>query len=283
MNFKLSDSTLRLTVAFLAAATLAYVAQLHYDLWRRWGSPKLNVSYNEFIEPQPISAESAKLVNFGAREALADWYWLSLIQYYGGGEPYGRYRKLPELFNLVTELSPKFLQAYQTGLIILPGEGFVDEAIALGEKGKKNLAESWEIPYYTGLAYHIYKKDYIAAAKEFELAAAKEDAPPIARYFVGIYYNLGNQRQLAYEIFRTVAATTDSDFIRERSQKYIQHLEIVFYLEDAVAKYKEQFARAPESLEQLVQANIINEIPASPLAITLTIDPNTGEVKETKS
>jgi len=67
--------------------------QINYDAWRRWGMPKIKVEYNVYIEPQPISAAVAKSYNFGFREFLADWYWLTFIQYYGGGDPYGKYRK----------------------------------------------------------------------------------------------------------------------------------------------------------------------------------------------
>ena len=267
----------------MVALGLSIVAQINYDSWRRYSPPKLvGVDYNVFIEPQPLSPGFAKAVSFGATEYMADYYWLSLIQYYGGGTPNGKYRKLAELFNVVTDLSPKFQQAYQTGLIILPGEGFPDQAIQLGEKGKRNLPESWEMPYYTGLVYHIYKKDYVAAAREFQLAATKKDAPPITQYFAGIYYKEANQRQLAYQIFKTVHDTSKDDFVRERSEKQLIHLEILFFLEDAATKFRAQFGRYPTNLSELVARGIVKEIPISPLGVALMINSETGGVSETK-
>ncbi|MEK7202177.1 MAG: hypothetical protein AAB669_01440 [Patescibacteria group bacterium] len=262
---------------------LSFVAQINYDSWRRYTPPKLiGIDYNVYIEPQPLSPSLAKAVSFGSTEFLADYYWLTLIQYYGGGTPNGKYRKLAELFNVVTDLSPRFVQAYQTGLIILPGEGFPDEAIALGEKGKKSLPDSWEMPYYTGLVYHIYKKDFVSAAKEFQIAATKKDAPPITQYFAGIYYKEADQRQLAYQIFKTVHETTKDDFVRERSGKQLLHLEMTFFLEDAVAKYRQQFGRYPASPQDLVTKKIIKEVPVSPLGVGFAIDTQTGAVSEAK-
>ncbi|MDP3993243.1 MAG: hypothetical protein Q8Q05_03490 [bacterium] len=274
----------RFTLLFvLVALGLGYVAQINYDSWRRYTPPKLvGIDYNVYIEPQPLSPPLAKAVSFGSTEFLADYYWLTLIQYYGGGTPNGKYRKLAELFNVVTDLSPKFQQAYQTGLIILPGEGFPDEAVALGEKGKQNLPDSWEMPYYTGLVYHIYKKDFVSAAKEFQLAATKKDALPITQYFAGIYYKEADQRQLAYQIFKTVYETTKDDFVRERSAKQILHLEMTFFLEDAIAKYHQQFGRYPASPQELVAKGIIKEVPASPLGVGFAINAETGEVSEAK-
>lgn len=272
--------TILWVVVFLG---LSFVAQINYDAWRRYTPPKLvGIDYNVYIEPQPLSPSLAKAVSFGSTEFLADYYWLTLIQYYGGGTPNGKYRKLAELFNVVTDLSPKFQQAYQTGLIILPGEGFPDQAIQLGEKGKQSLPESWEMPYYTGLVYHIYKKDFVSAAKEFQLAATKKDAPPITQYFAGIYYKEADQRQLAYQIFKTVHETTKDDFVRERSGKQLLHLEMTFFLEDAVAKFRQQFGRYPTSPQELVAKGIIKEVPVSPLGVGFAIDPQTGAVSEAK-
>ncbi len=267
-----------LVVVFLWGA--AYLSQLHYDTWRLYSPAKITVDYNEFIEPQPLSGNSARLASFGATEFLADIYWLQLIQYYGGGTPNGQYRKLPELFSTITELAPHFKQAYVTGLLILPGEGFVDQALALGEKGQQFLPDAWELPYYTGLVYHIYQKDFTAAAKEFEKAAAIADSPPIAKLFAGIYYKEANQRQTAYIIFQTILATSDNDFVRERAAKYLQHLDGMIALEKAVAQFHSQFGRYPTSLGELVAKQIISELPKSPLVIEYTYDSVTGAVGE---
>jgi len=155
-------------------------------------------------------------------------------------------------------------------LIILPGEGFVKEAISLGEKGKRNLPEAWEPPYYTGLVYHIKLKDYLSAAKEFELAAEKLEAPPITKYFAGLYYSLANERKLAYAIFQTVYQTSENEFIKERAKKNIDHLDILNELEKAVEIYTSRYGRV-NSLDDLVRAKLIKEIPEDPLGIGFMI------------
>lgn len=269
-------------LAVIGCWVIAYSSQLHYDTWRRYGEAKIPATYNEFIEPQPLSAETARIASFGAAEFTANLYWLQLIQYYGGGDPYGKYRKLAELFQTVTDLSPRFEHAYVTGLIILPGEGFVDEAIALGEKGQQVLGDSWEVPYYTGLVYHIYKKDYAKAGEAFTKAAAFADAPPLTKLFAGIYFKEADQRKKAYLIFQTIIATSDNDFVVERAERYIVHLDGIFTLENAVAKFRETFGRLPESLDELVSRGTLNSLPVSPLSITYTYDPSTGAVGEAK-
>ena len=269
-------------ILLIVVMAVTYLAQLRYDVWMYFGSPKIKVSYNEYIEPQPLSPAMAKASSFGSNEFMADYYWLQFIQYYGGGDPYGKYRKLAEIFNTITDLSPKFSQAYQTGLLILPAEGFVDQAIALGEKGQRNLPNDWEMPYYTGLVYHIYKKDYTKAAEEFAQAAALPDAPPITKLFVGIYYNKANDRDTAYTIFQVIYETSQDSYVKERASKYVGHLERVFQLEDAVKTFHDRYGRYPDNLDELVTKKIIDKLPVSPLSISYTLDSATGVIGEGK-
>ncbi len=273
----------KLTIIWvLAALGLSFASQVSYDSWRRYSPGKIGVDYNVYIEPQPPSPAIARGLSFGANEALADWYWLTLIQYYGGGTPNGKYRKLAEMFDLVTELAPKFASVYETGLVILPGEGFADEAIALGAKGERNLPNSWQPPYYTGLVHHIYKKDYLAAAQAFDRAARSPDAPANAKYFAGIYYAEANSRQTAYLIFKNISESSDSEFVRERATKYLGQLELMFFLEEVIDRFQARYNRLPTDLSELVRVGLLKSIPTNPLGRVLEINPQSGEVQEQK-
>jgi len=259
---------------------IAYVSQINYDSWRFYSPGKISVTYNEFIEPQPLSQDAAKIASFGSTELLANYYWLSLIQYYGGGTPYGEYRKLAELFQTITELAPRFKQPYVTGLVILPGEGFPDEALKLGRKGQENLPDSWEIPYYTGLTYHIYKKDFAKAGEEFIKASKFADAPVITKLMAGVYFKEANERKKSYLIFQTVIETSDDEFIVKKAENYLIHLDGIFALEAAVKKFQQRFDRLPDSLNELVERQIINTLPVSPLPIKYDYNSKTGAITE---
>lgn len=267
----------------LIAWSAAYISQIHHDTWRFYSPSKLEISYNEFIEPQPLSPMVARAASLGATEFVADLYWLQLIQYYGGGIPSDQYRKLAELFDTITELAPRFAQAYITGLLVLPGEGFVDEAIALGEKGETNLPDRWEMPYYTGLVHHIYRKDYQLAGEKFMQAAQLEGAPAITKLFAGIYFNEADQRKTAYMIFQTVIETSDDEFAIERAEKYLDHLDNIFLLEEKINEYQQRFQRRPDTLNRLVQAGLIERVPTSPLGVEYSYDPETGTVEGSRN
>lgn len=270
--------------AILAVTLLAvsYAAQIQYDTWARYSPLPINVTYNDFIAPQPLSGLAAKAASFGQSQFLATIYWLELIQYYGGGEPNGKYNQLPALYNTITDLDPTFTAAYQNGLLILPGEGFVDQAIALGKKGEQNLPTSWEIPYYLGLDYHIYKKDYPAAAAEFSKAAKLPGAPANTGYFAALYYSQTDDRQLAYTLFKNLADTETDPYLKDRAQKYAEQLAITFNLQDAVTAFNNKFGRYPKSLQELVDQHFISALPVSPLGFSFSYNPATGAVGQGK-
>ena len=75
---------------------------------------------------------------------LADVYWISAIQHYGGAkladEAERNYALLYPLLDITTTLDPRFNAAYRFGAIFLTeaypdGPGQPDEAVALLEKG----------------------------------------------------------------------------------------------------------------------------------------------------
>lgn len=82
---------------------------------------------------------------------VADFYWLSAIQYVGENALSSAYKKyLYEMLNLVTDLSPAFEYPYEIGLLLLPEvnpryeklseteiQANIEKAVKLGEKGLK--------------------------------------------------------------------------------------------------------------------------------------------------
>lgn len=278
-SFKLSRFHIYLLI--IALFVVLYLIQFNYDTWKKYTKEKLNISYNEIIAPNTLNPEIAKNISFGFNSILADWYWLNAIQYYGGGDPYGEYKTLPKLLDNVITLNPKFEYAYVFTLLVVPNEDMADEAFKIGKKGLTNLPDSWQIPYYMGTAYHINQKDYANAGKYLEISASKKDAPAIAKLLAAIYYTKADKREVAYNLYKVMHETSEDEYVRKRAGEYMQNIEIAYYLEDAVKKYQEKFSKMPTSLNQLVSAKIIPEIPASAIeGRFFELDPATGKVNE---
>lgn len=254
--------------------------QYSYDTWRIYTKKPLQATYNELIAPHALNPELTKNISFGFQNLVANWYWLQVIQYYGGGDPYGEYKKLPKLLDNVVTLNPKFEYAYTFTLLVVPGEGMGEEAFAIGRKGMEALPDSWQIPYYMGTAYHINEKDYANAAKYLELAASKPGAPEIAKLLAAVYYSKSDQREIAYNLYRVIYETSEDDYSKERAKHRLENIEIMLFLEEAANVYKDRFGEYPSDLNLLVQRRIIAQIPTSPLEREFWIDQQTGTVSD---
>lgn len=264
----------------LTLLVIEYTLQLNYDVWSKYSKPVFNATYNETREPNVINSELIKKFSFGYDNLISDIYWLSTIQYYGGGDPYGGYAKLPNLLNSVVDLNPKFQYPYIFSLLVLPNEKMADQALTIGEKGRTALPDDWQIPYYMGTVYHIDKKDYKNAGKYLEIAAGKPGVLPIAKLLAATYYAKANERDIAYNLYKVIYENSQDEYTKEKAGNYLKNLEIISFLEDAAKHYKIRYGHYPLKLQDLVNGKILTAIPESPINRELIIDPNSGKVSE---
>ncbi len=113
------------------------------------------VDHPEFIPTK----ETVKIGSVGMDTVVADFYWLSAIQYIGSNALAADYKKyLGVMLNLITDVSPHFVYPYQIGMLLIPDvnqryeritneeEKFhIDESIELGKKGIKNNCDAEKI------------------------------------------------------------------------------------------------------------------------------------------
>ena len=193
-------------VMMVAVINGIVLAQLFYDSWKMAYGKKPNVSENVLIEPHPLPADVLKKSSLGLNNFIADIIWLETIQYYGGGLPYEKYRKLGQLVTLTTEMDPRFEYPYEFGLTVLPGEGFTKEAVSLGEKGLNSpyFKNSWEIPYTLAMVERTNVKDNLKAAQYFEIAAKRPGVPEMAAVMAGLNYEKVDQRLVAYDLYKGI-------------------------------------------------------------------------------
>jgi hypothetical protein len=102
------------------------------------------INHPEFIP----NTTTAKISSSGQENMVADFYWLSAIQYIGSNAISSEYKKyLYVMINLITDLNPYFTYPYRIGLLLLPSyneryehlskdliKQNTDQAIALGIK-----------------------------------------------------------------------------------------------------------------------------------------------------
>lgn len=214
----------RLSIAWAASlvcGALAFgVAQTAY---RRvpHASPLEELSYypsGQFLEPATL----------GHAETAADLAWLRAVQYYGEHRlKDNRFDRMPHVFDILTSLAPRFLQAYVFGGFALAQEGSqFPEAEALLLKGLEANPRSGTLAFELGLLYYVKTggRDLKRAAEAFEVAARQPDAPPQAARFAAFARQNAGDLRVAYVMWDNVRGTSRNAYLREMAERKMKEI-----------------------------------------------------------
>ncbi len=225
-----------------------------------------------------LSSSMLDKMSLGYQEILADVYWLRALQYFGGKDID---EQDPELlyhyFNIITDLDPKFVNAYRYGGAFLAepppyGLGNFKLGVKVFEKGRENNPDNFRLPLEQAFLYYIYPKNYAKAAELFEEAGAKPGLSPFRKASINgmaaAAHAHGGDRKNSRKIWETIYETSPSEGRRNfalRNLKEIQTMDIEDNLTLALKEYKKRFKKLPEGVEEIVDTGIIESVPASPL------------------
>ncbi len=265
-------------IIIIALIALIVGEQTWFDRARTNHLRNVRVPYNELIEPDLPSASSLEHFSSGLNTVLADVLWLVTIQYYGGGDPYGMYRQLPNLVESIITLDKRFLYPYTFAGIVLPNEGFSDQALQILKQGEKALPNEWTLPYYEATIYYINKKDNKLAAESYQRASQKPGAPDNTKFLSAIEFSKADDLNTAIAIFTNLAKTSSNSYFKQRSQLYVDHYTLLRDLNTAIQAFHKNENRYPNSLQELVTKNYITEVPADPLNRVLDYNNQTGSL-----
>ncbi len=147
------------------------------------------------------------------RTSLADVYYLSMVQYYGMHiKTDGRLDSLPAMLALVTELSPRFANAYHFGAFALLDAGFPQEAYDMLERGFKENPKDYRFPANLGFFAYRFGQGEAArrtAAKWYEQAAAIPGSPDYLPRLAAVMHAKGGETEKAVLTWGQVYAEGD--------------------------------------------------------------------------
>lgn len=207
------------TLLLLAIACAALVAASRgvADFSRR--QHKLEILYL----PSGQFVEQASL---GYRNLAADLLWFRMIQYYGGyrlGQNDLAY--FTHLVNVITDLDPQFTFAYVFGaLIIAEDVGDFERGIGFIEKGIAANPRDWRLPFELGFLQYVYARDYEAALRGFQRAAALPGAEPIVQRLAAFAAGKAGHVETSMAMWEELARSSDNKYIRELAERYIRKL-----------------------------------------------------------
>ena len=187
-------------------------------------------AYATLPKPRPLqelsyypSGEHLRPVTLGHSESVADLAWLRAVQYYGEHRRTDfKFTHLAHVFDVLTSLSPRFIQAYVFGSFALAQEGFsFERAEKLMAKGIEHNPRSGLLAFEMGFLYYVRPggRDLRRAAEYFEAAARLPDGPPQASRFAAYSRQHSGDLRIAYEMWQVVAETSANRYLKDMAER----------------------------------------------------------------
>ena len=221
---------------------------------------------------------------------LADVYWMRAVNHYGSTkiseDENKSYDLLYPLLDMTTTLDPRFNVAYRFGSIFLAeafpnGPGRPDQAVALLQKGIRNVPTKWEYVMDIGFIYYWWLQDYQAAAVWFERAS---EVPGASWWLTSLAANtlaLGGNRGSSRLLWSQMYETADNEWMRSEALRRLAQLDALDQIDlfaRAVEEYARNTGRLPSAFEDLVAVGALTAVPIDPTGYQYLLVQRTGEV-----
>ena len=241
--------------------------------------PKNALQELAFFPSEPL----IKMAVFHYDNFFADVYWMQSLQYIGKHLSSDRtFNLLYHIYDVVTRLDPRFIDAYNFGAIMLAQYGRdKTSAMDLLKLGIKRDPDSWEIPFQAGfISYTIYN-NYTQALTYFKMAVKKPNHKKIADEYIAFLNAKKGNIEIALQMWTDMYNKSNDSITKAICVYNILRLDVEKYkniITQAVNRYKTAEHRLPKDLESLVSKGYLNPIPSVLSWKPFNYDPKTGKV-----
>jgi hypothetical protein len=233
------------------------------------------------------SGKLLRIASLGQRLAVADLYWLKLVQYVGERvmAKNSQWDALYPLGDLVTDLDPRFAYAYQiTGSDLSGLARLYPESDRILEKGMRNLPEVWALPFTYSVNKFLYEGQFDVAAAYARRAAEVGHRPHLALLAANLALVADREseyRAAAAFLEESISQADQPELKEELAQRLtkVKTYEVLSRIERAVASFQQRGGRLPKSLDELVLGSFLPELPRDPAGGQIEYDPNNGGVR----
>jgi len=176
----------------------------------------------------------------------------------------------PEFFNMFKTLNaaiildPYNMDAYYFCQAAFTWElGRAREVNALLDHGMKYRTWDPWLPFYAGFNSGYFLKDYSAAA-EYMRRAAEISGNPLFTKLAARYFYESDQTDIALAFLDSMISGAKDPAVKQTYELRKQALLAVSVLENALVRYRSEIGQNPQSLQDLVRAGIIQNLPQDP-------------------
>lgn len=230
------------------------------------------------------SPEMLKLASLGHPEIVADALYLWSIQYYSQFQPNERFLYLETVYNLITDLDPRYFDAYRIGALIMEIQVGGDDAKLeqsvrrLFDKGLHNLPKSWQLAEAAAWDMYIRFRDRKAALHYAEIAAKRPGAPARLKRIVGVWRDAENDWTIDDSIayWRQAAADAVDAYDRGHCLSHLYDAIVVRdrqHLNPLLHAYSARTGSCAHRWEELISVGMLHVVPTDMNGTPYGIDP----------
>jgi len=240
-----------------------------------------------------LNPGTLRIMSLGFNETVADIYWLRGLQYFWGQEFLSdRDEELTrKYFDIITELDPKFLNAYRYGASFLGephplGLGNIELGSELYDKGRKNIPDNYRLPLEQGFMFFLNTNNFEKASELFSEAAQKpglsDRRTASIKGMAAAAISKAGKRELSKQIWQEIYDTTQNEGRKNFALLNLKELNTQD-LEDKLTNYANQYEQVygsfPESIDDLLDLKEVKKIPKDHEGQDFFIDHETKSVK----
>ena len=212
------------------------------------------------------SNAAIKLISLGYEQVVADYYWLRAISHFGDRRMHAYdYPNLLGFMELVIGLDPKFSAAYFfAGSVLNTSGDNLKHAMRILETGRLERPDNWRIAYMLGFNYYMYYQDFEMAAKLYAEAARHEEAPPVLGKLAVKLAAESHKPDIGIAMIDTILDDIQDEKLRElyieRRNLLVLEQELLSF-QRIIDQYTRSFNKAPTTLQDLVSAGMLRQLP----------------------
>ena len=231
--------------------------------------------------PMLPRAELFEVLLAGNRAIAADFYWILLTHHVGKANTGEEYRHTFRYADLVTDLDPDFLSAYQFAAAAIPynrgRETWVNgkETRAIIEKGLGRFPRDVALRFYLSHALMYFDREYLKAADVLRDLSKEPGTPPFLSHLASRLYAQAGSFEVGLEYARSMRdGATDEDQRRffDRRAREIEAEQVLTRVDEAAWAFFKQRGRQATGVHELLAEGLLPVPPVDPLGGDIVID-----------
>ena len=236
---------------------------------------KLNATRNAFLEEKfveyTIPSQLLGPLSLEFKGLASDFLLVKFMAFIGGRTQQlnsfndDDWQSVGNTLDTITDLDPYYWDAYLFAQLFLTwDEKNYMAANRMLQKAEEYITDDYRIPYYIGLNYYNFAKDYKNGYKYIMKAAKLPDSPFYLASLAARFAAYSSDYQRGIVFLNEMLKQTSDPEIAEQYKFRIRALKIMYQLEQLVDSFRMKFHRLPSDLSELIQVGMINNLPDDP-------------------